>query len=714
MAIALSGSLILSGSITVSGSIISTGTISMSGSIASASYANNATTASYALNSTSASFATNALTASSADAFTVRNTLTAQTLVVQTITSSVDFVTGSTRFGSILDNTHVFSGSVSMNPNGLFVSGSGLVGIGTITPSSKLDVYAGTDATSNLVLWGQIIRNEGNGATAGYGAGLKLKISSDGAPNEIYKWAGIAAVAGTNYSNRTDLALYSNAASTADATEKVRITGDGNVGIGTTDPQSKFDVTNIVNTAYDPSNALTSGQTMRIANTSTTSGVSTNLLFIATGAGGGNGLGSISGVNTGVGSMALTFGTRDSGSAVTERMRITSGGNVGIGTTSPTDFGSTYTVLCVDNATNGGVLDLRRNGVRGLTLAVDGGQASIASRVDGQSLVFNTNSGGTIATRLTIESTGAATFSSSVQATSLSINVAPLSDRILYISANLPTTGASQFQSVMNGTVVNAATTIYGMYVGNNSNVNVTNSYAIYIETTGGSGTITNKYGIYQASSSDKNYFAGNVGIGTSIPSSNLQINGSNVTVYDPTVDNGQDDAGVTTTIRNNEASTVGSFSQINMQVSGDSGRALGRIVTIRMASATSDMAFVTEKENTKSEKIRITSNGVLRFSSVPFNNYHLDTSTDQIAVANGGTIPFETFSGLIIVNNMSNGVTAMWLCGAGGTSLIGQGAAGATGTLTYSGAINGYVWTSNYGGPANYGVFAVRTRANA
>ena len=42
MAIALSGSLILSGSITVSGSIISTGTISMSGSIASASYATNA------------------------------------------------------------------------------------------------------------------------------------------------------------------------------------------------------------------------------------------------------------------------------------------------------------------------------------------------------------------------------------------------------------------------------------------------------------------------------------------------------------------------------------------------------------------------------------------------------------------------------------------------------------------------------------------------
>ena len=204
---------------------------------------------------------------------------------------------------------------------------------------------------------------------------------------------------------------------------------------------------------------------------------------------------------------------------------------------------------------------------------------------------------------------------------------------------------------------------------------------------------------------------AGLVGIGTSSPLSNLQINGNNATVYDASVDSGQDDGGVTLTIRNNDISTVGSFSQIDMMVSGDSGRALGRIVTIRTASATSDMAFVTERENAKAERIRITSNGVLRFSNVPFNNYQIDSSI-SIAIASGGTIPFETFSGLIIINNMSNGVCAMWLCGAGATSLIGQGGGGATGTLSYSVGINGYVWTAP--ATANYGVFAVRTRANA
>jgi len=120
-----------------------------------------------------------------------------------------------------------------------------------------------------------------------------------------------------------------------DGASVFRVTGAGNVGIGTSSPDSLLHVNNLVNTAYDPSNTLSSGQTMRLSNLSTTSGISTNLLFIAQGAGGGNGLGSISGVNTGTGSLALTFATRDSGGSVTERMRISSAGNVGIGTSSP-------------------------------------------------------------------------------------------------------------------------------------------------------------------------------------------------------------------------------------------------------------------------------------------------------------------------------------------------------------------------------------------
>jgi hypothetical protein len=80
--------------------------------LGTASYANHSNSASYAATS---SYAKYAETSSYATSFTVANTLTAQTIVVQTITSSVEFVTGSTRFGSLIGNTHIFTGSVSIS-----------------------------------------------------------------------------------------------------------------------------------------------------------------------------------------------------------------------------------------------------------------------------------------------------------------------------------------------------------------------------------------------------------------------------------------------------------------------------------------------------------------------------------------------------------------------------------------------------------------------
>lgn len=108
---------------------------SLLGTASFATSASRATTASYALQAISSSFAS---TASSADNFTVRNTLTAQTIVVQTITSSVDFVTGSTRFGSLTSNTHLFTGSVGM-------TGS-LTVVGPVNASSFTGSLLGTSS----------------------------------------------------------------------------------------------------------------------------------------------------------------------------------------------------------------------------------------------------------------------------------------------------------------------------------------------------------------------------------------------------------------------------------------------------------------------------------------------------------------------------------------------------------------------------------------
>jgi hypothetical protein len=128
----------ISGSLTVTGNIIASGSITLSGSVASASYAD---TASFVALAQSASNAVSAQTASFANAFTVAGNLTAQTLVVQTITSSVDFVTGSTRFGSLASNTHQFTGS--MYVTGAFYIATGSVGIGTVSPSQLFEVVGG-------------------------------------------------------------------------------------------------------------------------------------------------------------------------------------------------------------------------------------------------------------------------------------------------------------------------------------------------------------------------------------------------------------------------------------------------------------------------------------------------------------------------------------------------------------------------------------------
>ena len=110
----VTGSLIVTNGIT--GSL--QGTASWAENAITASYAANTTTASYALTATSASYANSssyavfAQTASSAEDFTVRGTLTAQTLVVQVITSSVELVTGSLTVSGSLNALAGVTGSL--------------------------------------------------------------------------------------------------------------------------------------------------------------------------------------------------------------------------------------------------------------------------------------------------------------------------------------------------------------------------------------------------------------------------------------------------------------------------------------------------------------------------------------------------------------------------------------------------------------------------
>jgi hypothetical protein len=120
------------------------------------------------------------------------------------------------------------------------------VGIGTSSPSNKLDVKISTANRTTLepVL---SVSAEGNGPYTGFGPKISFSSNiyygaSTGNPAGIIETAYVGAVMGTTYETNSDLVFATRDGATS-VTEKMRILGNGNVGISTASPDSKLDVT---------------------------------------------------------------------------------------------------------------------------------------------------------------------------------------------------------------------------------------------------------------------------------------------------------------------------------------------------------------------------------------------------------------------------------------------------------------------------------------
>jgi hypothetical protein len=140
------------GSATISGSLTVTGSLNVSKGI-TGSLLGTAATASYVLQAVSASYATTASFAQTATDFTassilVNGSITAQTLVVQTVTASVEYSSGSNIFGSLLSNTQQLTGSVTIT--------------GSLSVNGKTPLYL--DQTASLT-----VTSASYAATASYG-----------------------------------------------------------------------------------------------------------------------------------------------------------------------------------------------------------------------------------------------------------------------------------------------------------------------------------------------------------------------------------------------------------------------------------------------------------------------------------------------------------------------------------------------------------------
>jgi hypothetical protein len=209
------------------------------------SFVTNTQTSSFVTNSQTSSFVANsqtssmsvksALTASYADNFIVAGTLTAQTIVVQTITSSIDFVTGSSRFGSIITNTHQFTGSVS-------ISGSLAVNGSNVILSNQTSSFVINSQTSSFVLNSQT--SSMSVLSASFASTTAL------APAYVLNSATSSFVTNTQTSsfvaNSQTSSMSVRSALTASSADTFIVRG--NVGIGTTTPTSSLNVNQLAGT----------------------------------------------------------------------------------------------------------------------------------------------------------------------------------------------------------------------------------------------------------------------------------------------------------------------------------------------------------------------------------------------------------------------------------------------------------------------------------
>ena len=285
----------------------------------------------------------------------VTGSITAQTLVVQTITSSVDFVTGSTRFGSILGNTHVFSGSVTMNPGGLFVSSSGLVGIGTISPSYVLDVAAGSNG--NVFIPAARITTSTGGA--GGGTILQINHTSNSVSGLQILQAGAS---GGNYTsiNNTENGYMSFSTS---GSERMRITSTGSVGIGTTSPNTW--ATNLV--VYDNQLTITGGGY---------DAAFADSIFFGGNSEGTNYRNKISNsLSSNAANQKMKFSVASGATTFADVMTLVGNGNVGIGTSTPS-----RKLIIQGGTSNAGLEILSANGYRSAIIAGRGSSGTASDQ----------------------------------------------------------------------------------------------------------------------------------------------------------------------------------------------------------------------------------------------------------------------------------------------------------------------------------------------
>jgi hypothetical protein len=389
----------------------------------------------------------------------------------------------------------------------LRITSAGNVGIGTSSPlyqTTVLGLGQETAALTDAGNKGGSLYLQATGVTSGSG-GAVLFGTTFGNQTPFAAIKGLVTDGATNTNG--DLAFSTrNAPSDTALTERMRITSAGNVGIGTSAPDRKLDVQGSGSITVRSRSTDTTGVTVGILAAEHASGSSLQARA---------GVGFTNLISTGAAD-PLILSTNS-----TERMRITSAGNVGIGMTAPPQL------LAVGNTTDqvgAGISAAVSTLYFGSPSTGSGGIRRLAYDRATGNFDFIGNSVASPSTQMTITGTGNVGIGTTSPGSKLDV----LGDFVARTDASGGNTPLNvKNDSTANNTTKSTALRFQGVdTVGTSKNVGL-------VQCGPDEGNYVASYLAFQTRTADalsermRITSGGNVGIGTSSPSVKLDVNGS-------------------------------------------------------------------------------------------------------------------------------------------------------------------------------------------